>query len=161
MQNLSAFQTQVIEHDQAKHGGQIFSTNIRGQVPPLVTTNFTVQDQGNSQQRVNLSVGTRGCVAAAAEHQSSSALFPADGKLKPGSNGPASFLESTNLFLLITGNASPRFMRCTTYSLPCTADLAKQCQVPLATIIKPFAVLPKNEVSLMCNLRLVGPSTTK
>ena len=38
-------------------------------------------------------------------------------------------------------------MRCTTYALPCTADLAKQCQVPLATIIKPFANLPNNEVS--------------
>ncbi|XP_054457528.1 protein transport protein Sec24D [Anoplopoma fimbria] len=83
--------TQVIEDDQAKRGGQIYSTNIRGQVPPLVTTDFTVQDQGN---------------------------------------------------------ASPRFMRCTTYSLPCTADLAKQCQVPLASIIKPFANLPKNETPL-------------
>eukprot|EP00064_Thunnus_orientalis_P001441 superscaffoldBa00000098_g1444 len=82
--------TQVIEDDQAKQGGQVFNTNIRGQVPPLVTTDFTVQDQGN---------------------------------------------------------ASPRFMRCTSYSLPCTIDLAKQCQVPLATIIKPFASLPKNEVS--------------
>ncbi|XP_051284770.1 protein transport protein Sec24D isoform X2 [Dicentrarchus labrax] len=83
--------TQVIEDDQVKHGGQVYSTNVRGQVPPLVTTDFTVQDQGN---------------------------------------------------------ASPRFMRCTTYSLPCTADLAKQCQVPLATIIKPFATLPKNETPL-------------
>lgn len=146
MQNLSAFQTQVIEHDQAKHGGQIFSTNIRGQVPPLVTTNFTVQDQGNSTT-CKPPCRTCGCVTAAAEHQSPSASFPVNGKLKPGNNGPASFFESTNLLLLITGNASPRFMRCTTYSLPCTADLAKQCQVPLATIIKPFAVLPKNEVS--------------
>ncbi|XP_068569532.1 protein transport protein Sec24D [Cebidichthys violaceus] len=83
--------TQVIEDDQVKRGGQVYSTNIRGQVPPLVTTDFTVQDQGN---------------------------------------------------------ASPRFMRCTTYSLPCTADLAKQCQVPLASIIKPFANLPKNETPL-------------
>nr|XP_057924820.1 protein transport protein Sec24D isoform X2 [Doryrhamphus excisus] len=82
---------QVMEDDQAKHGGQVFSTNIRGQIPPLVTTNFTVQDQGN---------------------------------------------------------ASPRFMRCTTYSLPCTSDLAKQCQVPLACIVKPFASLPKNETPL-------------
>uniref|UniRef100_A0A7N8Y6J3 SEC24 homolog D, COPII coat complex component n=1 Tax=Mastacembelus armatus TaxID=205130 RepID=A0A7N8Y6J3_9TELE len=48
-------------------------------------------------------------------------------------------------FLLTQGNASPRFIRCTTYTLPCTADLAKQCQVPLASIIKPFASLPKNE----------------
>ncbi|KAK0148896.1 Protein transport protein Sec24D [Merluccius polli] len=83
--------TQVIEDDQAKRGGQIYATNIRGQVPPLVTTNFTVKDQGN---------------------------------------------------------ASPRFMRCTTYTVPCTADLAKQCQVPLATIIKPLAIVPKDETPL-------------
>ncbi|XP_075999892.1 protein transport protein Sec24D [Genypterus blacodes] len=83
--------TQVIEIDQEKRGGQVFSTNVRGQIPPLVTTDFTVQDQGN---------------------------------------------------------ASPRFIRCTTYTLPCTADLAKQCHVPLAAIIKPFATLPKNESPL-------------
>lgn len=83
--------TQMIADDQAKRGGQVYVTNIRGQVPPLVTTNFTVQDQGN---------------------------------------------------------ASPRFMRCTTYSFPCTADLAKQCKVPLAAIIKPFATVPKNETPL-------------
>ncbi|XP_073691717.1 protein transport protein Sec24D isoform X1 [Garra rufa] len=83
--------TQMIEDDQAKRGGQVYVTNIRGQVPPLVTTDFTVQDQGN---------------------------------------------------------ASPRFMRCTTYSFPCTADLAKQCKVPLAAILKPFATVPKNETPL-------------
>ncbi|CAB1345193.1 unnamed protein product, partial [Coregonus sp. 'balchen'] len=83
--------TQVIEDDQAKRGGQVYTTNVRGQVPPLVTTDYTVQDQGN---------------------------------------------------------ASPRFMRCTTYSFPSTADLAKQCQVPLATIIKPFATVPKNETPM-------------
>lgn len=83
--------TQVIEDDQVKRGGQVYVTNVRGQVPPLVTTDFTVQDQGN---------------------------------------------------------ASPRFMRCTTYSFPCTADLAKQCKVPLAAIIKPFATVPKNETPL-------------
>ncbi|KAF7656452.1 hypothetical protein LDENG_00040960 [Lucifuga dentata] len=80
--------TQVIEIDQEKRGGQVFTTNLRGQVPPLVTTDFTVQDQGN---------------------------------------------------------ASPRFIRCTTYTLPSTSDLAKQCHVPLAAIVKPFAILPKNE----------------
>uniref|UniRef100_A0A8C1Q495 SEC24 homolog D, COPII coat complex component n=1 Tax=Cyprinus carpio TaxID=7962 RepID=A0A8C1Q495_CYPCA len=76
--------TQVIEDDQAKRGGQVYVTNIRGQVPPLY---------GN-------------------------------------------------------WNASPRFMRCTTYSFPSTADLAKQCKVPLAAIIKPFANVPKNETPL-------------
>ncbi|XP_076144579.1 protein transport protein Sec24D [Alosa pseudoharengus] len=93
--------TQMIEDDQAKRGGQLYTTNVRGQVPPLVTTNFTVQDQGN---------------------------------------------------------ASPRFMRCTTYTFPCTADLAKQCQVPLATIIKPLATIPKNEAPLfMVNHGETGP----
>ncbi|XP_069561249.1 protein transport protein Sec24D [Brachyistius frenatus] len=93
--------TRVIEDDQEKRGGNVFTTNIRGQVPPLVTTDFPVQDQGN---------------------------------------------------------ASPRFIRCTTYSLPCTADLAKQCQVPLAAIIKPFASLPKNETPLyVANHGETGP----
>uniref|UniRef100_A0A8C6V744 SEC24 homolog D, COPII coat complex component n=1 Tax=Neogobius melanostomus TaxID=47308 RepID=A0A8C6V744_9GOBI len=82
---------EVIENDRLRYEGQIYTTNIRGQVPPLVTSQFAVQDQGN---------------------------------------------------------ASPRFMRCTTYALPCTADLAKQCQVPLAAIIKPLAILPKNETPL-------------
>lgn len=45
------FQTQVIEDDQARHGAQVYTTNIRGQVPPLVTTSFTVQDQGESWKR--------------------------------------------------------------------------------------------------------------
>lgn len=40
-------------------------------------------------------------------------------------------------------------MRCTTYSFPCTSDLAKQWQVPLAAIIKPFATVPKNEVCML------------
>uniref|UniRef100_A0A8C5IBB4 Protein transport protein Sec24D n=1 Tax=Gouania willdenowi TaxID=441366 RepID=A0A8C5IBB4_GOUWI len=87
--------TQVIQDDRVQHGGQIFCTNTRGQVPPLVTTDFTVQDQG------------------------------------------------TNISIFC-----PRFMRCTTYSLPCTAELAKQCQVPLAAVIKPLARLPKKETPL-------------
>lgn len=47
-QSRCVWQTQVIEDDRTKHGGQVYSTNIRGQVPPLVTTDFTVQDQGES-----------------------------------------------------------------------------------------------------------------
>lgn len=44
------------------------------------------------------------------------------------------------------GNASPRFIRCTAYNMPCTADMAKQSQVPLAAVIKPLATLPADEV---------------
>ncbi|XP_069315254.1 protein transport protein Sec24D isoform X2 [Eulemur rufifrons] len=82
---------QVIENDRATRGGQVYTTNTRGQVPPLVTTDCMIQDQGN---------------------------------------------------------ASPRYIRCTTYCFPCTADMAKQSQIPLAAVIKPFATIPSDETPL-------------
>ncbi|KAL6036357.1 hypothetical protein STEG23_004438, partial [Scotinomys teguina] len=84
-------QIQVIESDRATRGGQVYTTNTRGQVPPLVTTDCVIQDQGHS---------------------------------------------------------SPRYIRCTTYCFPCTSDMAKQAQVPLAAVIKPFADIPSNETPL-------------
>ncbi|XP_034777967.2 protein transport protein Sec24C-like isoform X1 [Acipenser ruthenus] len=79
---------QVIEDDQANRSSEPFTTGVRGQAPPLVTTNFQVKDQGN---------------------------------------------------------ASPSYIRCTAYNFPCTSDMAKQSQVPLAAVIKPLATLPLNE----------------
>ncbi|NXW73330.1 SC24C protein, partial [Hirundo rustica] len=79
---------QVIEDDRNNRGSEPFVTGVRGQVPPLVTTNFLVKDQGN---------------------------------------------------------ASPRYIRCTSYNIPCTSDMAKQSQVPLAAVIKPLAALPPEE----------------
>ncbi|XP_041116886.1 protein transport protein Sec24C-like isoform X2 [Polyodon spathula] len=80
---------QVIEDDQANRSSEPFTTGVRGQAPPLVTTNFQVKDQGN---------------------------------------------------------ASPSYIRCTSYNFPCTSDMAKQSQVPLAAVIKPLATLPLDEV---------------
>ncbi|XP_060248781.1 protein transport protein Sec24D [Meriones unguiculatus] len=82
---------QVIENDRAARGGQVYTTNTRGQVPPLVTTQCVIQDQGHS---------------------------------------------------------SPRYIRCTAYCFPCTSDMAKQAQIPLAAVIKPFADIPPNETPL-------------
>ncbi|NXP08470.1 SC24C protein, partial [Thinocorus orbignyianus] len=79
---------QVIEDDRNNRGSEPFVTGVRGQVPPLVTTNFLVKDQGN---------------------------------------------------------ASPRYIRCTSYNIPCTSDMAKQSQVPLAAVIKPLASEPPEE----------------
>ncbi|XP_008938546.1 PREDICTED: protein transport protein Sec24D-like, partial [Merops nubicus] len=42
---------QVIENDKASRGGQIYATNTRGQVPPLVTTDCIIQDQGHASPR--------------------------------------------------------------------------------------------------------------
>ncbi|KAM5255384.1 protein transport protein Sec24D isoform 2-T2 [Ctenodactylus gundi] len=92
---------QVIENDRATRGGQVYATSTRGQVPPLVTTDCVIQDQGN---------------------------------------------------------ASPRYIRCTTYCFPCTSDMAKQAQVPLAAVIKPFATIPSNETPLyLVNHGETGP----
>uniref|UniRef100_A0A8D0HPG2 SC24C protein n=1 Tax=Sphenodon punctatus TaxID=8508 RepID=A0A8D0HPG2_SPHPU len=79
---------QVIEDDRNNRSSEPFVTGVRGQVPPLVTTNFLVKDQGNT---------------------------------------------------------SPRYIRCTSYNIPCTSDMAKQSQVPLAAVIKPLSALPTEE----------------
>lgn len=52
----------------------------------------------------------------------------------------------TSVPLTLAGNASPRYIRCTTYCFPCTADMAKQAQIPLAAVITPFATVPSGEV---------------
>ena len=36
----------MIESDRAARGGQVYATNARGQIPPLVTTDCVIQDQG-------------------------------------------------------------------------------------------------------------------
>lgn len=36
----------MIEDDRSNRGSEPFVTGVRGQVPPLVTTNFLVKDQG-------------------------------------------------------------------------------------------------------------------
>lgn len=99
---------QVIEDDRNNRGSEPFVTGARGQVPPLVTTNFLVKDQGN---------------------------------------------------------ASPRYIRCTSYNIPCTSDMAKQAQVPLAAVIKPLARLPQRRLhrmsSTMGNLALCAAIAAK
>ncbi|XP_048843532.1 protein transport protein Sec24C isoform X2 [Brienomyrus brachyistius] len=62
-----------------------------------------------------------------------------------GVRGQAPPLVTTPFQVKDQGNASPHFIRCTAYNMPCTSDMAKQSQVPLAAIIKPLAVLPENE----------------
>ncbi|XP_076277472.1 COPII coat complex component secretory 24CD isoform X2 [Lasioglossum baleicum] len=78
---------QVIEDDQHMKGG-VFVTNQSGLVPPLVTTKFVTQDQGN---------------------------------------------------------ASPRYIRSTMYTVPTTADILKQTNVPFALIISPMARMEEGE----------------
>ncbi|KAF7399574.1 hypothetical protein HZH68_008166 [Vespula germanica] len=78
---------QVIQDDQRTKGG-MFVTNQIGLVPPLVTTKFVTQDQGN---------------------------------------------------------ASPRYIRSTMYTVPTTADIIKQTRVPFALILSPMARVEEGE----------------
>ncbi|XP_076233230.1 COPII coat complex component secretory 24CD [Calliopsis andreniformis] len=78
---------QVIEDDQHTRGG-VFVTNQKGLVPPLVTTKFVTQDQGN---------------------------------------------------------ASPRYIRSTMYTVPTTADIIKQTNVPFGLIVSPMARIAEGE----------------
>lgn len=72
---------QVMADDQQNRGG-VFVTNEKGLVPPLVTTDFVVDDKGN---------------------------------------------------------ASPRYIRSSLYSVPVTADLLKQTAMPFCLVISPMA----------------------
>lgn len=47
---ICCMQIQVMQDDQNMRGG-VFITNQRGLVPPLVTTKFVTQDQGNASPR--------------------------------------------------------------------------------------------------------------
>ncbi|XP_015606449.1 protein transport protein Sec24C isoform X2 [Cephus cinctus] len=78
---------QVMQDDQRVRGG-VFVTNQKGLVPPLVTTQFTTQDQGN---------------------------------------------------------ASPRFIRSTMYTVPTTTDIMKQTNVPFGLVISPMARVEEGE----------------
>ena len=44
-----------------------------------------------------------------------------------------------------TGNANPRFMRCTLSMLPYSNDLLKQSAMPLAVVVQPFALLDPSD----------------
>lgn len=46
----SWFKIQVMQEDEKAHAG-VFITNEKGAMPPLMTTNFTVQDAGNCSPR--------------------------------------------------------------------------------------------------------------
>ena len=48
---------------------------------------------------------------------------------------------------LCAGNVSPRYMRSTMYTVPCSKDLLNGCRIPMGFVIQAFANDPQNEVS--------------
>ncbi|EHB17485.1 Protein transport protein Sec24C [Heterocephalus glaber] len=131
---------QVIEDDRNNRASEPFVTGIRGQVPPLVTTNFLVKDQG--EKGIHPPYGDL-CSKVTSFWLELLAVFNQRLVPLPSPSTEKAAINSSTC----GGNASPRYIRCTSYNIPCTSDMAKQAQVPLAAVIKPLARLPQEEAS--------------
>ena len=94
------------------------STRINpAMIPSPVTVNETDQSKFNEASFVTSSVGAQ-----------------------------APPLPSTMARYVDDGNSSARFMRLTTYNVPCTEDILHASRMPLALIVQPFAQRPSYEV---------------
>ena len=57
-------------------------------------------------------------------------------------------LASSDFLCIDTGNASPRFVRSTTYSVPATHEIAQNANIPIALIVQPMAEVRSNEAAV-------------
>nr|XP_021410654.1 protein transport protein Sec24D isoform X1 [Lonchura striata domestica] len=104
---------QVIENDKAARGGQIYATNTRGQVPPLVTTNCVIQDQGHASPRYIRC--TTYCFPLTSD-MAKQARIPLAAVIQPFAAVPP---NETPLYLVNHGETGPvRCNRCKAYMCP-------------------------------------------
>ncbi|NXP16314.1 SC24D protein, partial [Scytalopus superciliaris] len=104
---------QVIENDKAARGGQVYATNTRGQVPPLVTTDCVIQDQGHASPRYIRC--TTYCFPLTSD-MAKQARIPLAAVIQPFASVPP---NETPLYLVNHGEAGPiRCNRCKAYMCP-------------------------------------------
>ncbi|XP_033369745.1 protein transport protein Sec24D isoform X1 [Parus major] len=104
---------QVIENDKAARGGQVYATNTRGQVPPLVTTNCVIQDQGHASPRYIRC--TTYCFPVTSD-MAKQARIPLAAVIQPFAAVPP---NETPLYLVNHGETGPiRCNRCKAYMCP-------------------------------------------
>ncbi|NXY12993.1 SC24D protein, partial [Atrichornis clamosus] len=104
---------QVIESDKAARGGQVYATNTRGQVPPLVTTNCIIQDQGHASPRYIRC--TTYCFPVTSD-MAKQARIPLAAVIQPFAIVPP---NETPLYLVNHGETGPiRCNRCKAYMCP-------------------------------------------
>ncbi|KAJ7397440.1 SEC24 D, COPII coat complex component [Pitangus sulphuratus] len=104
---------QVIENDKAARGGQVYATNTRGQVPPLVTTDCVIQDQGHASPRYIRC--TTYCFPLTSD-MAKQTRIPLAAVIQPFANVPP---NETPLYLVNHGETGPiRCNRCKAYMCP-------------------------------------------
>ncbi|XP_035745533.1 protein transport protein Sec24D [Egretta garzetta] len=104
---------QVIENDKASRGGQIYATNTRGQVPPLVTTDCIIQDQGHASPRYIRC--TTYCFPLSSD-MAKQARIPLAAVIQPFAIVPP---NETPLYVVNHGETGPiRCNRCKAYMCP-------------------------------------------
>ncbi|PKU42510.1 protein transport protein sec24d [Limosa lapponica baueri] len=104
---------QVIENDKASRGGQIYATNTRGQVPPLVTTDCVIQDQGHASPRYMRC--TTYCFPSSSD-MAKQARIPLAAVIQPFATVPP---NETPLYVVNHGETGPiRCNRCKAYMCP-------------------------------------------
>ncbi|NXW17307.1 SC24D protein, partial [Circaetus pectoralis] len=104
---------QVIENDKASRGGQIYATNTRGQVPPLVTTDCVIQDQGHASPRYIRC--TTYCFPSSSD-MAKQARIPLAAVIQPFAIVPP---NETPLYVVNHGETGPiRCNRCKAYMCP-------------------------------------------
>ncbi|NXD71206.1 SC24D protein, partial [Eolophus roseicapillus] len=104
---------QVIENDKASRGGQIYVTNTRGQVPPLVTTDCIIQDQGHASPRYIRC--TTYCFPSSSD-MAKQARIPLAAVIQPFAVVPP---NETPLYVVNHGETGPiRCNRCKAYMCP-------------------------------------------
>ncbi|XP_039239441.1 protein transport protein Sec24D, partial [Pipra filicauda] len=104
---------QVIESDKAARGGQVYATNTRGQVPPLVTTDCIIQDQGHASPRYIRC--TTYCFPLTSD-MAKQTRIPLAAVIQPFANVPP---NETPLYLVNHGETGPiRCNRCKAYMCP-------------------------------------------
>ncbi|KFV98091.1 PREDICTED: protein transport protein Sec24D [Eurypyga helias] len=104
---------QVIENDKTSRGGQIYATNTRGQVPPLVTTDCVIQDQGHASPRYIRC--TTYCFPSSSD-MAKQARIPLAAVIQPFTTVPP---NETPLYVVNHGETGPiRCNRCKAYMCP-------------------------------------------
>uniref|UniRef100_A0A803YND1 SEC24 homolog D, COPII coat complex component n=1 Tax=Meleagris gallopavo TaxID=9103 RepID=A0A803YND1_MELGA len=104
---------QVIENDKASRGGQMYATNTRGQVPPLVTTDCLIQDQGHASPRYIRC--TTYCFPSSSD-MAKQARIPLAAVIQPFAIVPQ---NETPLYVVNHGETGPiRCNRCKAYMCP-------------------------------------------